>query len=93
MAEQALQSSQNERRAMEVEREVSDVYRCFAMIRAWARRFEGTVSAFVGSGCFVTLDEPFVDVLVRTEASARLPDRATASRRATPPAGTSSATA
>lgn len=67
MAEQALQSSQNERRAMEVEREVSDVYRCFAMIPRVGETFEGTVSAFVGSGCFVTLDEPFVDVLVRTE--------------------------
>ena len=30
-------------------------------------RFEGTVSAFVGTGAFVTLDEPFVDVMVRIE--------------------------
>jgi ribonuclease R len=37
------------------------------MIDRIGERFEGTVSAFVGSGCFVTLDEPFVDVLVKTE--------------------------
>ena len=30
--------------------------------------FEATVSAFVGSGVFVTLDSPFVDVLIRLEA-------------------------
>jgi ribonuclease R len=30
--------------------------------------FEGTASALVGSGVFVTLDAPFVDVLVRYEA-------------------------
>jgi hypothetical protein len=30
-------------------------------------RVLGTVSAFVGTGAFVTLDEPFVDVLVRLE--------------------------
>jgi ribonuclease R len=30
-------------------------------------RFEGTVTAVVGSGVFVQLDAPFVDVLVRLE--------------------------
>src|SRR5206468_931863 len=30
--------------------------------------FEGTVSALVGSGAFISLDSPFVDVLVRYEA-------------------------
>jgi ribonuclease R len=30
-------------------------------------RFEGTVTAVVGSGLFVQLDQPFVDVLVRLE--------------------------
>jgi ribonuclease R len=34
---------------------------------------EGSVTALVGSGAFVTLDEPFVDVLVRFEAMG--PDR------------------
>jgi ribonuclease R len=63
----ARQSSAAERRAMEVEREILDVYRCFFMIDRIGEQFEGTVSAFVGSGAFVTLDDPFVDVLVRTE--------------------------
>ena len=30
-------------------------------------RFEGTVSAFVGAGAFVNLDNPFVDVMVKVE--------------------------
>jgi ribonuclease R len=67
LEEAALHSSTAERRAMEVEREILDVYRCFHMIDRIGERFEGTVSAFVGSGAFVTLDDPFVDVLVRTE--------------------------
>lgn len=63
----AIDSSANERRAMEVEREILDIYRCFYMLDHIGERFEGTISAFVGSGAFVTLDEPFVDVLLRTE--------------------------
>ncbi len=63
----ALQSSFAERRAMESEREILDIYRCFFMMDHIGERFEGTVSAFVGSGAFVTLEEPFVDVLVKTE--------------------------
>ena len=63
----ALASSGAERRAMEVEREILDIYRCFYMIDRIGERFEGTISAFVGSGAFVTLDDPFLDVLVRTE--------------------------
>jgi ribonuclease R len=67
LTEAALQSSQAERRAMEVEREIVDIYRCFFMIDHIGEKYEGTVSAFVGSGAFVQLDEPFVDVLVKTE--------------------------
>ncbi|MDF2697282.1 MAG: 3-to-5 exoribonuclease RNase [Labilithrix sp.] len=67
LQEAALQSSVAERRAMEVEREILDIYRCFYMIDRIGERFEGTVSAFVGSGAFVTLDDPFVDVLVKIE--------------------------
>ena len=67
LTEAASQSSLAERRAMEVEREIVDVYRCFYMIDHIGERFEGKVSAFVGTGAFVTLDEPFVDVMVRVE--------------------------
>jgi ribonuclease R len=67
LQEAAIQSSMAERRAMEVEREILDVYRCFYMLDHIGERFEGTVSAFVGSGAFITLDDPFVDVLVKVE--------------------------
>ncbi len=67
LVDAALASSTAERRAMEVEREIVDVYRCFYMIDRIGERFEGTISAFVGSGAFVMLDEPFVDVMVRVE--------------------------
>lgn len=52
---------------MEVEREIVDIYRVFFMIDRMGERYEGTISAFVGSGAFVTLDAPFVDVLVKIE--------------------------
>jgi ribonuclease R len=52
---------------MEVERAVVDLYRTFMMKDRVGERFEGTVTAVVGSGMFVQLDAPFVDVLVRLE--------------------------
>jgi ribonuclease R len=67
LAEMALASSLAERRAMEVERAVVDLYRAFMMKERIGGRFEGTVTAVVGSGIFVQLDSPFVDVLVRVE--------------------------
>jgi ribonuclease R len=67
LAEAALASSIAERRAMEVERAVVDLYRAFLMKSRIGERFDGTVTAVVGSGLFVQLDAPFVDVLVRLE--------------------------
>jgi ribonuclease R len=67
LAESALASSIAERRAMEVERAIVDLYRAFLMKDRIGQRFEGTVTAVVGSGLFVQLDAPFVDVLVRSE--------------------------
>jgi ribonuclease R len=67
LAESALASSIAERRAMEVERAIVDLYRAFLMKDRIGARFEGTVTAVVGSGLFVQLDAPFVDVLVRLE--------------------------
>ncbi len=52
---------------MEVERAIVDLYRAFLMKDRIGERFEGTVTAVVGSGVFVQLDAPFVDVLVRLE--------------------------
>ncbi len=67
LAEAALASSIAERRAMEVERAIVDLYRTFMMKDRIGETFEGTVSAVVGTGIFVQLDAPFVDVLVRLE--------------------------
>jgi ribonuclease R len=67
LADAALASSIAERRAMEVERAIVDLYRTFMMKAHVGERFEGTVTAVVGSGVFVQLDAPFVDVLVRLE--------------------------
>ncbi len=67
LADAALASSVAERRAMEVERAIVDLYRAFMMKDRIGARFEGTVTAVVGSGLFVQLDAPFVDVLVRLE--------------------------
>jgi len=52
---------------MEIEREVVDLYRAVMMRDRMGERYEGTVTALVGSGIFVQLDAPFVDVLVRLE--------------------------
>jgi ribonuclease R len=67
LAEAALMASHAERKAMEVEREVTDLYRAVFMKDKIGERFTGTVTALVGSGAFVALDAPFVDVLLRFE--------------------------
>jgi ribonuclease R len=61
-------SSQRERRAMDVERDVLDLYRVLLMKEHISETFAGSVSAIVGSGVFVTLESPYVDVLVRGDA-------------------------
>jgi ribonuclease R len=73
LRESARHSSERERSAMEIEREVVDLYRALMMRDRIGEVAEGTVTALVGSGAFVTLDEPFVDVLVRFESMG--PDR------------------
>lgn len=69
----ATAASTRERSAMEVEREVVDLYRCLLMRGKIGEVMEGSVTALVGSGIFVSLDAPFVDVLIRYEALG--PDR------------------
>ena len=67
MAASAALASSRERRAMEVEREVLDLYKCTIMQKRIGETFPGTVSAIVGSGIFIGLTDPFVDVMVRFE--------------------------
>jgi len=64
----ATEASTRERAVMNVEREVVDLYRALYMRGHLGETFEGNVTAVVGSGLFVALDHPFVDVLVRYEA-------------------------
>jgi ribonuclease R len=64
----ATAASVRERAALDVEREVVDLYRTLLMRDRVGDEHEGNVTAFVGSGAYVTLDQPFVDVLVRYEA-------------------------
>ncbi|HWP09382.1 MAG TPA: VacB/RNase II family 3'-5' exoribonuclease [Polyangiaceae bacterium] len=69
----ATRASTRERAAMDVEREVVDLYRTLLMRDRIGETHEGTVTALVGSGVYVSLDAPFVDVLVRFEGLG--PDR------------------
>src|SRR6185436_17975172 len=61
-------ASERERKAMEVEREVVDLYRALFMRSRIGDTFPGTVTGLVGTGVFVNIDDPFVDVLVRMES-------------------------
>jgi ribonuclease R len=67
LKEAALQASLAERKAMDVEREVVDLHRALLMRTRIGDELEGSVSAVVGSGLFVALDAPYVDVLVKFE--------------------------
>jgi ribonuclease R len=67
LTEAAAQGSQRERAAMDIEREVVDLYRALLMREHVGETYEGTVSGVVGSGVYVALDHPYVDVLVRFE--------------------------
>jgi ribonuclease R len=68
LAQSATAASVRERAAMDVEREVVDLYRCLLMRDHIGETCEGVVTALVGSGAYVTLDAPFVDVLVKHES-------------------------
>jgi ribonuclease R len=67
LKESATAASERERHAMDVEREVVDLYRALYMRGHIGETFTGKVTALVGSGVFVQIDSPFVDILVKTE--------------------------
>ena len=64
----AQDSSKKERSAMEVERQVLDLYRAVYMQRHIGDVLDGTVTGLSGSGLFVAIEDPFCDVLVPYEA-------------------------
>lgn len=62
---QAVESSRLERRAMKIEREAVDLYRCLLMRDRVGDTFDGQITGIAEHGLFVSLDDPFVEVLVR----------------------------
>ncbi len=68
LAENATHSSVRERASMDIEREVVDLHRALLMRDRIGETYEGTVTGVVGSGVYVSLDQPYVDVLVRFES-------------------------
>jgi ribonuclease R len=63
----AAECSFAERKAMEIEREVVDLYRTFFMRDRVGDVLTGTISAVTNFGVFVAADEPFVEGLIRAE--------------------------
>jgi ribonuclease R len=73
LAEQAVESSRLERRAMVIEREVVDLYRAMLMRERVGEVFNATITGITEHGIYAALDAPYVDVLCR--ATALFPDR------------------
>lgn len=67
MKEWATDSSLRERRAMEVERQVVDLYRALLMRERIGEEFSGIVSGVTSAGLFVEIDDPYVEGLVRSD--------------------------
>jgi ribonuclease R len=65
LTELAAESSANERRAMEVEREVVDLYRAALMRDRVGEILDGRVASVTSFGLFVQIDHPFVEGLVK----------------------------
>ena len=64
----ATMASARERATLEVEREAVDLYRAILMTGQIGERFDGTIVAVTAGGIYVSLDHPFVDVLVRYDS-------------------------
>ena len=64
----ATTASDCERKGMDIEREVVDLYRALYMRSFIGSIYEGVVTSLVGSGVFVSVEHPYVDVLVRFES-------------------------
>jgi len=63
----AAQSSESERRAMIVERDVVDVYRAIYMQDKVGEEYEGRLSGFAPYGIYVQVEDPYVSVLLPFE--------------------------
>ncbi len=63
----AAQASEAERRAMSVERDVTDVYRAIYMQDHVGEEFDGRIAGFAPYGIYVQVADPFVSVLLPFE--------------------------
>jgi ribonuclease R len=68
LEEMAAQSSERERAAMQVEREVVSYYATLLMKDRVGEEFDATVSSITDFGFFVELDEEHVEGLIKTES-------------------------
>ena len=68
LAAMAAESSAHERRAMEAEREVVDMYRAYLMRDRVGEEYDGTISAVTSFGMFVQIEQPYIEGLVRVKA-------------------------
>ncbi len=67
MARVAAETSRMERRAMEVEREVMDLYRCVVARDHMGEIHTGMIAGLSSAGPFVDLESPFISGLLRVE--------------------------
>jgi ribonuclease R len=68
LAALAAESSQHERRAVEAEREVIDIYRAVLMRDRVGEILAGTITGVTNFGLFVECAEPFVEGMIRLES-------------------------
>jgi ribonuclease R len=68
LQQMASDSSKAERRAMEAERDVIDLYRAVLMRDKVGEEYDGAVSGVATFGLFIQIEVPFVEGLVRTAA-------------------------
>jgi ribonuclease R len=67
LTQMAVESSKNERRAMEAEREVVDLYRAFLMREHVGEEYEGVVAGIASFGLFVQIESPFFEGLIKLD--------------------------
>ncbi len=63
----AAQSSESERRAMLVERDVTDVYRAIYMQDHIGEEYDGRIAGFAPYGIYIQVEDPYVSVLLPFE--------------------------
>ncbi len=68
LREQASNASKAERHAMQIEREVKDVYRCILVKDRVGEEFEATVTGVAPHGIYCSFDDPFVEALCHVTA-------------------------